>query len=197
VSLEHLLEVYGYPALFAGTFLEGETPLLMASFLAHRGYLSLPVVALVGFAGAFAADQLSFYLGRSRGRGYLVGRPVWQAKAERAHALLQRYGLRIVVGFRFVYGLRVATPFVVGMTGFAPLRFLLLNAVGGAVWSVVITFLGYSLGGVLKVFLEDLRSYELLVILSIASISAIVWVIYLRRRSSAEPGRDDPGSDPE
>lgn len=38
MSLESLIIAYGYPALFAGTFLEGETIVVIAGFLAHRGY---------------------------------------------------------------------------------------------------------------------------------------------------------------
>lgn len=189
LSLEHLLEIYGYPVLFAGTFLEGETPLLMAGFLSHRGYFAFPLVVLVAFAGTFSADQLFFHLGRSRGRRYLLGRPAWQANSDRANALLQRYGTPLVIGFRFLYGLRIATPFVVGMSGFKPTRFIVLNAIGGFVWSVAIAALGYSLGGLLSVFLDHARRYEVPVLVSILLVSSIVWLVYLRRRSSAQRDR--------
>jgi len=185
LSLEHLLEIYGYPVLFAGTFLEGETPLLMAGFLSHRGYLAFPLVV----AGPFSAAPLFFRLGRSRGRHYLLGRPAWQANADRANALLQRYGTPLVIGFRFLYGLRIATPFVVGMSGFEPTRFIVLNAIGGIVWSVAIAALGYSLGGLLSVFLDNARRYEVPVLVSMLLISSIVWLVYLRRRSSAQRDR--------
>jgi membrane protein DedA with SNARE-associated domain len=194
VSLEHLLQIYGYPVLFVATFLEGETALLVAGFLAHRGYLAFPWVVLVAFAGTFSADQFFFYLGRSRGRMYLSRRPAWQAKADRANALLQRYGLPIVVGFRFLYGLRIVTPLVVGMSGFSPIRFVLLNAGGGALWSIVIAFFGYSLGNVLTVFLADFRHYETPVIISILLASAIVWLVYLRCRSGAQRNQRGPTS---
>jgi len=36
--LESILNTYGYFALVIGTFLEGETFLIAAGFLAHRGY---------------------------------------------------------------------------------------------------------------------------------------------------------------
>ena len=38
INLEPLVSTYGYPALLVGTFLEGETILVIAGFLAHRGY---------------------------------------------------------------------------------------------------------------------------------------------------------------
>ena len=189
MSLEHLIELYGYPVLFAGTFLEGETPLLMAGFLSHRGYLAFPMVVLVAFAATFFGDQLFFHLGRSRGRRYLLNHPTWQAKADRVHALLQRYGIPLLIGFRFLYGLRIATPFVVGTSGFNPARFVLLNATGGVLWSVVIAALGYSLGGLLSAYLENLRHYELLVLVAMLLASSIVWLVHWLRRSSAHRDR--------
>lgn len=189
MSLEHLLELYGYPVLFAGTFLEGETPLLMAGFLSHRGYLAFPMVVLVAFAAAFSSDQCFFHLGRSRGRHYLLDRPAWKQKADRANALLQRYGIPLIIGFRFLYGLRIATPFVVGMSGFEPIRFVVLNATGVALWSIVIAALGYSLGGLLSVVIENVQHYELLVLGSMLLASSIGWLVYLRRRSRSRRDR--------
>ena len=37
--LEHYIETYGYLAVMIGTFLEGETILVLAGFAAHQGYL--------------------------------------------------------------------------------------------------------------------------------------------------------------
>jgi membrane protein DedA with SNARE-associated domain len=37
---ELLLQKFGYLAVFVGTFLEGETILVMAGFFAERGYLT-------------------------------------------------------------------------------------------------------------------------------------------------------------
>ena len=68
VSLEELVRNYGYIIIVIGTFLEGETILVVAGFLAYSGYLQLPFVILAGFAGTFAGDQLYFYLGRYQGK---------------------------------------------------------------------------------------------------------------------------------
>jgi membrane protein DedA with SNARE-associated domain len=189
VTVENLLEVYGYPALFAGTFLEGETPLLMAGFLAHRGYFSLPLVMVVAFAGTLSSDQLFFHLGRSRGRAYLDRRPAWKSKTKRIESLLDRHGLPLIIGFRFLYGLRTVTPFAVGMSGYDPIRFLVINILGGALWSAVIGLAGYGLGGVLSIFVRDLRPYELPILVVIALVSLGIWIVRSRRESTARNGR--------
>ena len=47
----------------------------------------------------------------------------------------------MILGFRFVYGLRTVTPFVLGAAGTRPGRFLALNALGAAAWSVAVGLL--------------------------------------------------------
>ena len=49
---ELLLQKFGYLAVFLGTFLEGETILVMAGFFAERGYLRLPLVVVTACGGA-------------------------------------------------------------------------------------------------------------------------------------------------
>jgi membrane protein DedA with SNARE-associated domain len=39
MTLESILDPYGYLAVLVGTFLEGETILVLGGFAAHRGYL--------------------------------------------------------------------------------------------------------------------------------------------------------------
>jgi membrane protein DedA with SNARE-associated domain len=48
---EGQISAYGYYAVEAGTFFEGETVLVLAGFAAHRGYLELPLVIACAFAG--------------------------------------------------------------------------------------------------------------------------------------------------
>ena len=79
LMLESLLRAYGYPVLIIGTFLEGESVMLLAGVAAHIGDLSLDWVILCGFCGTFFGDQLYFILGRRHGKSMLAKRPAWQA----------------------------------------------------------------------------------------------------------------------
>jgi membrane protein DedA with SNARE-associated domain len=78
MSLETLITQFGYPALIIGLLLEGETVLVLAAFMAHRGYLSLPLVIVVGCLVSFASDQFFFWMGRTRGSRFLEKRSTWQ-----------------------------------------------------------------------------------------------------------------------
>ena len=63
MTIEYLIQTYGYVAILVGTFLEGETVLVLGGLAAHQGYLQLPGVMLAAFAGTLIGDQLFFFLG--------------------------------------------------------------------------------------------------------------------------------------
>src|SRR5208283_2606218 len=133
--IRSLVETYGYYALLAGTFLEGETILLIGGLAAHLGYLDLPVVMLAAFIGSFSGDQTYFCIGRLKGRELLSRYHIWENRVDKVHRLMTKYHDLIMVGFRFVYGIRILTPVVLGMdksvgTG----RFFVFNAIGALIW---------------------------------------------------------------
>ena len=70
--LQQFLQEFGYFALFLGTFFEGETILVLAGFLAFRGYMDINLVVVVAFFGSYAGDQLWYFLGRKHGRKLLA-----------------------------------------------------------------------------------------------------------------------------
>ena len=144
--IEDLVARWGYPAIVLGTFLEGETVLLLGGAMAHRGLLSLPGVMLAAFVGSVAGDQLWFLAGKRWGVGAIERRPGWSASAARAQRWLGRYGAWFVVGFRFLYGLRTISPLLLGATGYPQRRFAWLNVVGAAAWAATFAAAGWALG---------------------------------------------------
>jgi membrane protein DedA with SNARE-associated domain len=172
---------YGYFALLVGTLLEGETILVLAGFAAHLGYLYLPWVILVAFIGTLCGDQLFFYLGRRYSRFVLDKHPAWQSRLDRVQRLFERYQTLLILGFRFLYGLRTITPFVLGRSGVSPGYFFLLNTLSALVWSLAVGTGGYLFGNFLKLILGDIRHYELESFCAIAGIGALIWGIYFYR----------------
>ncbi|MFO0872930.1 MAG: DedA family protein [Phycisphaerales bacterium] len=180
--LEQLIQNYGYLALFLGAFLEGETVLVLAGFAAHRGYLDIRLVILVAFLGSLAGDQTWFFIGRFRGMPFVERRPAWKARAAKILDLLHRYHAPLLIGFRFLYGLRNPIPFVVGASGFSPWRFLVYNAIGAFVWATVVGFAGFVFGEAMQLFLADVRRYERWGLAFLALVGLVSWLIFMRRR---------------
>lgn len=188
--LKHIIEHYGYLALFIGTFLEGETILLLAGFAAHNPafHLDLPLVMLAAFAGSLAGDQTAFLVGRYWGKKCFARNEKWRSRAERVHALLRRYHEVLILSFRFFYGLRNLTPFVLGSSDICIRKFFFLNAIGAAVWSVVFAVIGYAFGSLLESVLtriiNNVHHVEIAILGVVAVVIFLVWLRKaLRRRS--------------
>lgn len=189
--LKHFIEHYGYLALFIGTFLEGETILLLAGFAAHSPafQLELPMVILAAFAGSLAGDQVAFFVGRYWGKKCFAKNEKWRARAERVHGLLKKYHEILILSFRFFYGLRNLTPFVLGSSDICVRKFFFLNAIGAAVWATVFGFIGYAFGSLLESVLEkiinNVHHVEMAILGLAALVICILWLRkMLRRRRS-------------
>lgn len=182
MTLETFLETYGYIAVLVGTFIEGETILVLGGFAAHLGYLKLPWVIVAAFAGTFSGDQLFFYLGRKH-RDKITGLfPSWSGRIDKAQRILARYGNTLMLTFRFLYGLRTIMPFAIGMTKIPPWRFFLFNVLSAFIWSIAVGSGGYLFGRTLEYFLVDVRHYEIEIMAVMILMGLLVWTVYFYRR---------------
>jgi len=182
MDLQSIIENYGYAAILIGTFLEGETILVLAGLAAHQGYLVLTWVILAAFLGSLCGDQLFFYLGRKHSQAVLSRRPAWKAKAEKVHRLMNRFQTPMILSFRFLYGLRTVAPFVIGMSPVSFKKFILLNAAGALVWAVAVGSGGYLFGHALEIFIGKIKHYEVHVFAMIALVGLLFWTVHFYRR---------------
>jgi membrane protein DedA with SNARE-associated domain len=182
MDLQSIIEHYGYAAIFIGTFLEGETVLVLAGLAAHQGYLVLTWVILAAFLGSLCGDQLFFYLGRKHSQAVLSRRPTWKKKAESVNRILNKYQTPMILSFRFLYGLRTVTPFVIGMSRVSVKKFIVLNAVGALIWAAAIGSGGYLFGLALQVYIGKVEHYEVLVFAIIALLGLLIWIVHFYHR---------------
>ena len=177
MNLEHLLEQYGYLAVFFGTFIEGESMLLLGSYAAHGGYLRLPLVVATALLAAVSSDQLYFYFGRRYGSQLLARRPSLQPKVDKALGLVQRHGALTVFAMRFLWGFRIALPVAIGTSRMPATRYLLLDIAGGALWAAVVASIGYGSVHLVSTVIEDLHRHELAVAVTLLVLASAV-VLY-------------------
>jgi len=180
-SAEHLVVTYGIWAVLLGTFLEGETVLVLAGFAAHRGYLDPVAVALAGLAGGFAGDELSFFLARWKGKA-LLERHARGAALESVRRRAASHPVLLILGGRFLYGLRVVIPALLGVSDTPAWRFVSLNLLGAAIWAAVVAGSGYLFGVALEHLVEDAKRYEVVAIIVIAAVGVCVLLFNMRRR---------------
>lgn len=147
----------GYPALGALIFGEstglpvpGETALIVAGGLAAAGHLALAVVVVVGIAAAIAGDTLGYWIGRSRGRSFLLREGLLAGHRRhavaRADRFFARHGATTVFVSRFVPGVRVVAAVMAGATRMPWRRFALANTLGAILWATTVSGVSYLLG---------------------------------------------------
>lgn len=185
--MEHLIAEFGYWAVLAGTFFEGETVPVLAGFAAHQGLLRLDLVMLCAFAGSFTGDQLWFWVGRRFGKTWMARHPRSAAAAQRVGALLDRWGDWFVLSFRFLYGLRAVSPVAIGLSSISAMRYAVLNLISAAVWAMVVGGIGYAFGQAIEGMMGKLKMWEHR-IMAAAAIALVLFLIHrLVRRKVKKP----------
>ncbi|MCK9531059.1 MAG: DedA family protein [Gammaproteobacteria bacterium] len=190
MDLPALIQQYGNAMVFVGTFLEGETALILGGYAAHQGYLALPAVIGAAFAGALLGDLLCFFLGRYWGDQLLARAPHLHARADNFRALLQRHHVTLILSLRFLYGLRTAGAIAIGMSGIRPWRFTLLVVISAVAWSISMGLAGYLLGSMITRVLADVHLYGPWAAAAVVLLAVAVWLV-CRRLAAARGGKDD------
>ncbi len=101
----------------------------MAGFLAYRDYMNIQTVILVAFCGSYAGDSSGTSSAGATGASCWRANPKWEAAGEKALAHIRRHPDLWVLSFRFVYGLRTVMPVAIGLSGYPPARYLILNGI--------------------------------------------------------------------
>lgn len=188
LDVNALLANYGYWAVFIGCLLEGETILILGGLAAHQTSLRLMDVIAVATLGGMVGDQILFWVGRFFGPRILPRLHRQQATIDRVSELIERYPTASIFSVRFLYGMRLVGPLVIGASRLSPVRFSLVNLLGAAVWATLFVMGGYWAGDALENMLGNLKPYRLPIFIGIVVIAAGV-ALYRHRRAKARAGR--------
>ncbi len=129
--------------------LPSETILVTAGVLSAQHVMLLWLIVLSGAVGAWLGDLISYSIGHWAGpwaRRTLFRGARSHRTLEWAERALDERGASIIVLARFVPGGRTAITFVAGAVGYPLRRFLVVDALGAAVWATYATLLG-RIGG--------------------------------------------------
>jgi membrane protein DedA with SNARE-associated domain len=124
----------------------GETVVITAAIVAADGDLSVWLVLLAAFVGAFAGDNVSYGLGTRLGRAAARRLFAGERSARMlgwARRQLRERGRLVIFVARFLPGGRTASTFAAGSLGMPWRRFATADLPAAAVWAVYVTALGY------------------------------------------------------
>lgn len=139
-----------YVAAAIWAFFEGETFVLVASAAgAATGLVDPWILMFSVWVGSYCGDQTWFTLGRKLGPRALKRWPKAEPQVARANLLLEKYGTLFVLTFRFLYGVRNFASAAMGIAGYSPKRFAVLNFFAAGIWAATFVSAGWFLGAVL------------------------------------------------
>jgi membrane protein DedA with SNARE-associated domain len=178
----------GYAAVFAliavetmGIPVPGETALVAAALLAHRGQMEIVPLVAIAAAAAILGDNVGFTIGRHGGRRLLLRPGPFRHHRRRVidygEPFFERHGPKAVFLGRWVSGLRIASAWLAGINGMSWPTFLFWNALGGIVWAAGVGFAVYALGDVAEKAIKVAGP-----IAAAVGVAAIVAVVVWRRR---------------
>lgn len=157
-NLGHLLDTWGYDAVFAFVAVEslgipfpGETMLITAGLYAGSTHkLAIWAIVMVAAAGAIVGDNIGYLIGRAGGyplvRRYGPKVRLDEAKLKVGHWMFVHHGGKVVFFGRFVSILRTYAALLAGIFVMAWVRFLAFNAAGGILWACLYGIASYALG---------------------------------------------------
>src|SRR6185436_18575903 len=164
-------------------FLPGDSLIFAAGTFAALG--SLNIWALIGLliVAAIGGDTVNYWIGHYLGDR--VNNIKWIKKEyiDRTHAFFEKHGGKTIFLARFVPIVRTFAPFVAGMGRMSYGYFFSYNVVGGIVWVLLFTLLGYFFGN-----LDFVKKNFEWVIIAIIFISVLpaVWEALKARREIKE-----------
>ncbi len=181
--------IFAESGLFFGFFLPGDSLLVTCGALAalptspFNIWVLLP---LLGFAAVFG-DNVGYWFGRKTG-------PRIFSRAEsrffkpkyllQARAFYEKNGGKTILMARFVPFVRTFAPIVAGAVDMDYKRFFLYNLVGGLVWAVGITLIGYMFGNI--PFVKNNLEIALVVIIVLSLSPIFIHQITERRNAKKE-----------
>jgi membrane protein DedA with SNARE-associated domain len=167
-ELQRVIGDYGYWAVALGILLEdfglptpGETLLITGAILASAGALNIYVLLFVAWLGAVIGDNIGYLIGRTGGHRLMIRHGarfgITDARLKQVEAFFDRYGGWVILFARFVLVLRQFNGIVAGTLEMHWLRFLILNAIGAALWVGFWGILSFWLGRGILVYVHELH----------------------------------------
>ena len=145
-----LLMTFIETAFFIGLLIPAEPTILIAAFLAERGYFSVWTVLAATFVGGFLGDQTGYFLGRHGGTRMVAKEGkiarIWRRHEPRAARLFSKHTSLSVSLARFISFVRTLMPWFAGMTRMPYGRYLFYDLLGVAGWAAGSVALGYLAG---------------------------------------------------
>lgn len=171
--------VFIYIFLFLSALIENifppwpsDTLTVTGAYLALLGKLSLSAVMVVAVLGGFCGAFILYYLGKTKGRAFFIkpGRKYFgKSDLNKVERWMERYGNLVLIGARFLAGVRSLVAIAAGIGNIEKYRFSFLTLSGFIIWNGVLVGAVYLLRESMRDFGGILSSYSRIILIILAA----------------------------
>lgn len=184
------LIIFCETGLVVTPFLPGDSLLFVAGALAASnvtGDFNIILLNIILITAAILGDAVNYTIGRFFGEK-LFGNPnskiFKQSYLEKTHQFYKKHGGKTIILARFVPIVRTFAPFVAGMGHMGYKHFAAFNVIGGVIWVVLFTLLGYFVGTI--DWVQQNLKLLMVAIIFLSIVPAIVEVLRERAKIKKE-----------
>lgn len=162
--------IFAECGLLFGFFFPGDTLLLLAGVLAAKGDFDLISVLVTVVISAILGAQTGYYIGQKYGPKVFKKKDGILFKQEyitRSEEFYEKHGGKTIMFARFVPIVRTFAPVVAGVGKMDIKLFTIYNILGGVLWGVSVTLLGYFFGSKIP----NLDTYIMPIVLAVMVLS--------------------------
>jgi len=182
-ELTPFIAQYGLWVIFFGMMVEGTTMVIATGILCYLGMIDFKYAFIATYFGALIGDQIWYFIGNKYATIIVEKFSKLKEKMKSLETKVKEKGKILSFSGRFVYGGAILFPISLGFYKYPYKRFLMFDAMGVFLWSLVGIFIGYTLGTSASSIMGEIsRVWHLILLILIASIITVFIKKYLKNR---------------
>ena len=169
----------GYTGIFIMMFLESsffpfpsEVVMIPAGYLAYKGEMNIYLVVLFGILGSLAGALFNYYFAIKLGRAFLMryGKYILisEETIEKMEEFFKKHGHISTFSGRLIPVVRQYISLPAGLARMNLFVFSLYTSLGAGIWVIILTLLGYFLGGNEDLIKEYLHTIIIVILILLA-----------------------------
>ena len=173
----------GYVGIFLMMFLESsffpfpsEVVMIPAGYLAYKGEMNIYIAVIAGILGSLAGALFNYYLAIKFGRRFLIKYGKYFFIKEptiiKMEEFFKSHGHISTFSGRLIPAVRQYISFPAGLARMNLFIFCIYTSLGAGIWVIILTLLGYFLGGNEALIKEYLHTIIIVILVLLAILAA-------------------------
>lgn len=100
----------------------------------------------------------------------------------RLYRIIDRYGTSAIFIAQYIYGFRLLSAVVFGLSTMGPKRYFPLQLLSCAIWAIIMTLTGYFFGYAFQMLIGDMQKYVFHIAIAILAAGLLIWIVKDLRR---------------